>query len=124
MLNQSNEDRINYTYTKEELEMLFELDNYIKDNGGEGVLFREFLGIENEEDLDNAWTFNEVMYVNNNLDRMGVVGLFGCDPWVFMMQNRDRKNVALAILKNGWVRCTEDNFKHYLYFCVEIINKN
>lgn len=51
---------------------------------------------------------------NNNLDRMGIVGLCGCDPGVYMMQNRDRKNVALAILKNGWVRCTEDNFKHYL----------
>lgn len=51
---------------------------------------------------------------NNNLDRMGVVGLCGCDPGVYMMQNRDRKNVALAILKNGWIRCTADNFKHYL----------
>ena len=51
---------------------------------------------------------------NNNIDRLGVIGLCGCDPGVFMMQNRERKNVALAILKNGWVRCTEDNFKHYL----------
>ena len=51
---------------------------------------------------------------NNNLDRLGVVGLCGCDPGVFMMQNRDRKNVALAILKNGWIKCTPENFKHYL----------
>lgn len=51
---------------------------------------------------------------NNNIDRLGVIGLCGCDPGVFMMQNKDRKNVALAILKNGWVRCTEENFKHYL----------
>ena len=51
---------------------------------------------------------------NNNLDRLGVVGLCGCDPGIFMMQNRFRKEVALNLLKRGWVRCTEENFKHYL----------
>ncbi len=51
---------------------------------------------------------------NNNLDRLGVIGLCGCDPGVFMMQNKDRGEVALTILKNGWIRCTEENFKHYL----------
>ncbi len=51
---------------------------------------------------------------NNNLDRMGIVGLCGCDPGVYMMQNKERKNVALSILKNGWVRCTPETFKHYL----------
>ena len=51
---------------------------------------------------------------NNNLDRLGVVGLCGCDPGVFMLQNRDRKNVALAILKNGWIKCTDETLKHYL----------
>ena len=50
----------------------------------------------------------------NNLERLGVVGLAGCDPGVFMMLNRDRKNVAMTILKNGWIRCTKENFKHYL----------
>jgi hypothetical protein len=70
MLTQSNTDRINYTYTKDELSMLWELDNYITDHGGKGVLFREFLEIEKEEDLEEAWTLKEVMAVNNNIDRI------------------------------------------------------
>lgn len=60
-------------------------------------------------------TYRQFFRVENNIiDRLGVVGLCGCDPGVFMMQNKERKNVALAILKNGWIRCTEENFKHYL----------
>ena len=70
MLSQDNTDRINYTYTKDELSMLWELDNYITDHGGKGVLFREFLEIEKEEDLESAWTLKEVMAVNNNIDRI------------------------------------------------------
>lgn len=70
MLHQDNKDRINYTYTKDELNALWELNNYIQDHGGEGVLFREFLEIESEDDLNNAWTLNEVLAVNNNIDRI------------------------------------------------------
>ena len=50
----------------------------------------------------------------NNIDRLGVIGLCGCDPGVFMMQNKDRKRVALTLLKSGWIECTKENFKHYL----------
>ncbi len=70
MLTQDNKDRINYTYTKEELDLLFELDSYIKEHGGKGVLFREFLEIDNEEDLKDAWTLHQVISVNNNIDRL------------------------------------------------------
>lgn len=70
MLTQDNTDRINYTYTKEELSTLWELDNYITDHGGRGVLFREYLEIEKEEDLEDAWTLKQVMAVNNNIDRI------------------------------------------------------
>ena len=50
----------------------------------------------------------------NNLDRLGVVGLGCCDPGAYMLMNDERKNVALAILKNGWIRCTDKSLKHYL----------
>ena len=50
----------------------------------------------------------------NNIDRLGVIGYSGCDPGVFMLQNEERKTVALSILKSGWIRATDENFKHYL----------
>lgn len=81
-----------------------------------GSGFHYFVIVEiNGNDYLIDCTYRQFFKVeNNNIDRLGVIGLCGCDPGVFMMQNRERKNVALAILKNGWIRCTEDNFKHYL----------
>ena len=50
----------------------------------------------------------------NNLDRLGVIGLGCCDPGAYMLMNEGRKNVALTILKNGWIRCNDSVLKHYL----------
>ena len=81
---------------------------------GNGFHYFVIAKIDNKEFIIDC-TYRQFFRAdNNNLDRMGIIGLCGCDPGVYMMQNRDRKNVALAILKNGWIRCTEDNFKHYL----------
>ena len=70
MSKQTNLDRINYTYTDEEFNLIVEIDNFLKRNNGEGVLFREFLGIESEEDLENSWNLHQVITVNKHIDRI------------------------------------------------------
>jgi len=70
MLKQNNTDRVNYTYSKEEFDLIVEIDNFLKRNDSEGVLFREFLGIEREEDLDYAWNLHQIITVNKHIDRV------------------------------------------------------
>lgn len=49
----------------------------------------------------------------NNLERIGIVGLSGCRPGVFMTMTEERKKVAEKILKDGWIELTEENLKNY-----------
>lgn len=51
---------------------------------------------------------------NNNLNRFGIVGMSGCSAGTFMLMDEERKKVALHLLKNGWIKCNDKNFKHYL----------
>lgn len=50
----------------------------------------------------------------NNLDRIGVVGLSGCDVGTFMLMDENRKKVAEKIISNGFIELKEGNLKHYL----------
>lgn len=49
----------------------------------------------------------------NRLNRLGVMGLDGCNPGIYMMMNDSRKNTAINILKNGYVVANEENLKNY-----------
>ena len=81
---------------------------------GSGYHYFVIARIDNQEFLIDC-TYRQFFRADaNNLHRMGIVGFCGCDPGIYMMLNKNRKNVALAILKNGWIKCTEENFKHYL----------
>lgn len=51
---------------------------------------------------------------SNNINRLGVMGISGCNPGVYMMMSESRKNTALDILKKGYVVATEENLKNYL----------
>lgn len=43
----------------------------------------------------------------NSLDRIGVVGLWGCKVGTFMQMTYQRKFVALEILNNGWIEFSD-----------------
>lgn len=49
----------------------------------------------------------------NNLERLGIVGLSGCRPGVFMTMNEERKKVAEKILKDGWIELDDKTIKLY-----------
>lgn len=81
---------------------------------GSGYHYFVIVEIENKNYIVDC-TYRQFFRADtNNIDRLGVIGLCGCDPGVFMMQNKDRKRVALTLLKSGWIECTKENFKHYL----------
>lgn len=50
----------------------------------------------------------------NNLDRIGVVGLGGCNVGTFMLMDTLREQVAKRILKEGWIELDDAIFKAYL----------
>lgn len=69
-------------------------------------------------------TYRQFFTLNsNNLNRLGVMGLTGCNPGVYMLMNDSRKNTALNILKKGYVVASNDNLKNYFDgFCLSYRN--
>lgn len=51
---------------------------------------------------------------SNSLERLGVMGLDGCNPGIYMLQNMSRFNTARELLLNGYIEANDDNFKNYL----------
>ena len=49
----------------------------------------------------------------NFLERLGVVGLSGCDLGIFMTITDSRKKLATKILEDGWIELTESTIKDY-----------
>lgn len=49
----------------------------------------------------------------NNLDRLGIVGLSGCNVGIFMMIDEKRKKVAEQVLKKGYIELNDENMKAY-----------
>lgn len=45
---------------------------------------------------------------------MGVMGLNGCNPGVYMLMNGSRRKTAMNILKKGYVVADDENMKNYL----------
>jgi hypothetical protein len=50
---------------------------------------------------------------SNNINRLGVMGLDGCNPGVYMLMNNSRKKTAINILKKGYVVANDENLKNY-----------
>lgn len=60
---------------------------------------------------------------SNNINRMGVLGLNGCNPGVYMLMNESRKNTAINILRKGYVVADLENLKNYFDgFCLSYRN--
>lgn len=60
-------------------------------------------------------TYRQFFTLDSNLiNRLGVLGLNGCNPGVYMMMDESRKKTALEILKKGYVVATDENLKNYL----------
>lgn len=49
----------------------------------------------------------------NFLERLGIVGLSGCDLGIFMTMTESRNKVATKILEDGWIELTETTIKDY-----------
>ncbi len=54
------------------------------------------------------------MWQRNILSRIGLIGLSGCDPGIFMYMDPQRKKVAETLLKNGFIKVTKESLKCYL----------
>lgn len=60
-------------------------------------------------------TYRQFFRLDRNLiERMGVYGLSGCDPGIYMLMDEDRKKVAMQLLKKGWIDADKVNFKLYM----------
>lgn len=53
-------------------------------------------------------------WYRNTLERLGHYGANGCLPGIYMLQNKEREEVARTILRNGWIEFNEDTIKHYM----------
>lgn len=60
-------------------------------------------------------TYRQFFEVGDNIiERIGVVGLAGCKPGVFMLMDEDRKHLAEELIKKGYVKLNEKVLKDYL----------
>ncbi|MGN1372337.1 MAG: hypothetical protein ACI4XM_08715 [Candidatus Coprovivens sp.] len=50
---------------------------------------------------------------SNNINRLGVMGLNGCKPGVYMMMNESRLKTALGLLRYGFIEANSENLKNY-----------
>ena len=63
----NNED-VDYVFTKEDMNLLIELDTFLKSNGYLGLSISEFKEVGDLDDAKNCWTLNQVIDANNKID--------------------------------------------------------
>ena len=68
MSTKSNDDKVDYVYSKAQMELLLELDNALKNNGYSGVVFSEMRRIDKPEDFDRKWSLEQVVNANREID--------------------------------------------------------
>ena len=69
----------------------------------------------NEEHYIIDVTYSQFfLWQRNILNRLGLVGITGCDPGIFMYMDPKRKKVAETLLKNGFIKVTKESLKCYL----------
>ncbi len=60
-------------------------------------------------------TYPQFFHANqNNLDRIGIIGLANCDVGTFALMHETRRKVAIQLLQNGYIELDEETFKAYL----------
>lgn len=50
----------------------------------------------------------------NNIDRLGVVGLSGCNVGTYLLRDERQRKFALELAKKGYIELTEERFKLYM----------
>jgi len=81
---------------------------------GNGFHMCNIVNIEGEYYLIDC-TYRQFFTLKQNiLERLGIVELSGVKAGRFMIMNDDRKYVADIILKNGWIKLTDEVLKAYL----------
>lgn len=89
-------------------------DRYSNLFDGNGFHMCNIVVIANEYYLIDC-TYRQFFSLKQNLlERLGIVGLAGVKPGIFMLMDEKRKNIAERLLKDGWVKLDSDILKYYL----------
>lgn len=82
--------------------------------GGYGFHFFNMVYLNGKSYIVDC-TYKQFFKTENNLiERLGVMGLKGCDPGIYMMMGESRRNTALGLLRKGWIPATPEHLKNYL----------
>lgn len=82
--------------------------------GGSGFHYFAMVQLQSGEYIVDC-TYRQFFRLDRNLiNRMGVFGMSGCDPGIYMTMDENRYDLANKILKRGWVKATPNNFKYYM----------
>lgn len=88
-------------------------DEYKNLYNGAGFHWLNIIEVNNKYYLVDT-TFQQFFYSKrNNLDRISVMGLSGCQSGRFMLMSSEGKNLAIELLKNGYCELDEKKFKLY-----------
>lgn len=63
-----NNEGVDYVFTKEEMDLLVELDGYLKSKNLIGLSITEFREVNDLDDLSESWTLNQVIDANKKVD--------------------------------------------------------
>ena len=81
---------------------------------GSGYHFANIIHYNNKYYLIDI-TYSQFFYKDrNNLERIGLVNIPGCTAGRFMLFDDINKNIAINILKNGYIELNEEIIKRYL----------
>ena len=75
-----NSDGVDYVFDKNDMKLLLELDNFLKDNGYSGLSITEFKEAEDLEDFKKMWTLNQVVEANNKVSS-NLMNIKHCLKW-------------------------------------------
>ena len=68
MNTKSNDSQTDYLYTKEEIELLNELDSFLIENDMKPIKICEVQRVDSLDDFDKGWTLQQVATANNKID--------------------------------------------------------
>lgn len=75
--------------------------------------FASLIQLNNKKYLVDP-TYRQFFTINqNNIKRIGVPYLNGCNPGFFMMKNESYKKIAQHLINFGWIEATNQNLKIY-----------
>ena len=63
-----NDSGIDYMYNKEQIQLLLDLDNFLKDNQLPSLVLSELKRLSSVDDFKKAWTLDKVIEANNKID--------------------------------------------------------